>query len=212
MSLLDLRDAFTEAQYPKNEQGFSDVPPSDILDWLAQTFPHGYSWHVTGQGFTPTGYAYVTIDLTVQNDGMLMRVPGSAENAPDQPIQMGFSGLTLLALRNAVLRNLGAGHTLYQREPIHREPRPANKTYERSQGNNTRPAADWTGNEPVNIGKYKGTNTTWSEVEDGYLKFVTKGDKPNRNALKEIERRKRQGSPGSGGRAQAVLNNNPFDD
>lgn len=47
----------------------------------------------------------------------------------------------------------------------------------------------WDGNEFAEIGKFKGTNTPWSLVDDGYLEFVTKGDKPNAKALLEIARR-----------------------
>lgn len=112
-SVNEVFNTFTRADYPPGPNNISLVPLENIQSFLFQTFGDNFEYHVTTSG-TCTGRQgqenYVTVALTVNTTEGKTTVAGASQG------NIGISGLIMGALRNAVLRGLGAGTELYQYE------------------------------------------------------------------------------------------------
>lgn len=174
----------------KNGKTFSMVPVDRIREFL-DTVPVNYAYHVTQSGNMGNGATYVAITLRVEFEDGVLTVPGGSDST-----YIGYPGLIGEALRNAVLRGLSMGKSLYEHETVaevattyenadHTQPyQPAAPTYTNTHpGNGQRPP--WDGSVKFKQGKYAGQS--YSEVPDDYIEFLA--SKGTETASLELARR-----------------------
>lgn len=218
MTLDDLVDVFGPTDFVtspnnKNLQVLRD--PTMIYDKLRELSVTGnfsYSWEAIVAGVTNSGNAYFVGNLHVTLGGKTFTMPGVGEGEGD----LGISGAATVALTNAFLRGYGAARWLYDRstpkdakiettsvptpapqpsipnqipQPTPK-PAPAARTWAKKAtpaAPRPNPQGEWTGKELVDFGKHNGK--MWETIPEDYLQYVTKGDKPNQDAMREINRR-----------------------
>jgi hypothetical protein len=113
-----LVDIFDESKYPVDADGFTQVPAQEIYQALASLFYNGYSEDVH-EGVCPDGRPYVRYTLEVsdpEGGPFKARVTGYAEPKVGQT--MSYAGLLTMARRQAVLRGLHMGHSMYAKTTV----------------------------------------------------------------------------------------------
>jgi hypothetical protein len=219
-SLAEIQHSFTRDMYPPNEKNISNVPLQDILSFLQQNFTDNYEYRITNAGICLNSNGqqenFVAIALKVPVGDGYVTVPGASQGT------IGISGLIWGALRNAVLRHLGAGTELYEYEEG-QEPQfnqgPANgqqqnfvpgntygqnrqgygqQGYQRPQnsGNNFGP---WTGynknGQPIVIKSGQHIGQAWINLDMNDLNAMA--SRGNGMAQMELRRRAEMGGPGN---------------
>lgn len=217
-----LLEAFDEAEISQRDgadnKSFSFVPPERYRYRLLRVFPNGYKFHVDQIAESKLGVrGQATFVGDVPEEGV--RYDISVPAAEPWTFKKGttdilnydqaYAKLTSAGLK-AIAREMGLGLHLYDKA--------ANRSTggTKSSGNANSAGthdSEWTGDEKVNIGKFKNTDTRWNDedaVDGGYLDYVTSGDKPNQKALKEIARRLK--ASGDGGQRKAESSANAHED
>lgn len=195
-NLASLQNVFTKTVYPPDENNVSLVPYKDIQGFLVQEFGEsGYTCEVTQAGQTNEGN-YLIISLTLNLETGKITIPGAAQG------KISMAGLLASAIRNAVLRHLGAGTELYEHEEGE-EPKFANANpppkaagieiqnpFKDSQTNSypNKPAGNyrpWDGNLVIKSGKLAGV--AWKDVPMSDIHRLSGFG--NDMAMKELARR-----------------------
>lgn len=219
MKLEDLINCIPESEYgPSPFRKMGNGTPLTVLTDTSFIFRKltelgvPFSWETVAAGYTDTGRSYFAGNLTLTLDGKNYRMAGSADEE-----KVGIAGNSQIALENAFCRGFRAGEFVYQGKlgsnteeissnvvPLKKEfkPVPTQQVQEnkgtvappKRQYNRFKSSApaqetngEWSGEGSIGFGKYKGTK--WKSVDIGYLNFITNGDKPNQDALKELNRR-----------------------
>jgi hypothetical protein len=116
LNFSNLVDIFKEGDFPKDADGFTDVPAQAIYQALHELFPNGYR-EKSREGFYPDGRPYVSYTIAVADPSggpFFAEVCGYAEARPGQ--EMSFAGLLTMARRQALLRGLHMGHSMYAKK------------------------------------------------------------------------------------------------
>lgn len=212
-TLLDLENHFSEFEYPRNEQGFTDIPMADIYAALRDAFPLGYEWRPFAVGYNPEGATYFVGTLTVRaqnSDGSLFSHTCTGAATSHFNI-IDFAGLSSMALRNATLRGLGMGAAIYDSakpeevapsavisdtpaavspnpSPPRFNPRPSyqNNNYQQNARRSGGDYPEWTGSVKVKSGEFAGKEYR-TLPDDTIEQWATSGIE---TAIKELNRRR----------------------
>ena len=189
LNLAEFRGYFSPEQYyPDPVTGRSEIPIMDILDLLSQSVD-SYKYVITAAGGFSTGEKFVCISLEITRGTKSYTVAGAADGT------INVAGLASMALRNAVLRGLGAGSDLPQYQegftpPNNGHPQtnqvpqthPGPQQYQNPQAQSGRNFGPWTGEVVI-----KSRGIKWNQLPPQELMdWASKG---NNLAQYEMDRR-----------------------
>ena len=203
--LAELAVPFADKEISHNDKivpgkTISFVSPDKYRSRLrAAAGDYGYTIRMFDVERTATGIQ-ASLQLLINEEGAVydITVVGFEDYtySNDKVINVGFTYQALKSiLLKSALAELGLGAHLSEREATGNNGQ-ASRPAQAAPAQAATPAGPWTGDALITFGK-KHPGKRWNDpsVDMEWLKFITSGEKPNADALKEIARREELGAP-----------------